>query len=203
MTTTSRPLSNSWLQRNDSRVSRFSRFLPVAARQFFFDIARPSRATPFSLSRQSTVKQLSRLRCALPNTRAKAAALSNRFSLQNRYGELPALMGCCSAAVKPAESLRRQFGAALRAAALQYEAASLRRHAGTKTMGACALDCAWLKCAFHCPVPKSETISRRPKSALFLEGRQGYADGFTVSIDASGGFSTDGIDCRVHVRKPY
>ena len=36
-----------------------------------------------------------------------------------------------------------------------------------------------------------------------LDGRQGYLDAITESIDAYGGGPADGIDCRVHIRKPY
>lgn len=47
----------------------------------------------------------------------------------------------------------RQAVAALGTAALEYEAATLRRHAGAKTMGALAFQVAGLKGAFHCLVP--------------------------------------------------
>ena len=68
--------------------------------------------------------------------------------------------------------LRRQPCAAFCAAALEDEAPRLRRHAGTETMGARALDFAGLVCAFHGLFPTG-----------FSEGRQGYADGPGVSID--------------------
>ena len=48
--------------------------------------------------------------------------------------------------------LRRELGAAFRAAALQDEASGFRCHAGTETVRACALDFAWLIRTFHLPV---------------------------------------------------
>jgi len=74
-------------------------FLFVAARQFFFEIARPSRAPPPSFSRDRTVNHLSLLRVAFLNTRPYAAASSNRLSLRKRYCELPAKVECVIAAV--------------------------------------------------------------------------------------------------------
>jgi len=69
---------------------RFILFRRVAARQFFFEIARPSRAAPPSLARHRTVNHWSRPRRAFLKTRPNAAAFSSRCCLRNRYGELPA-----------------------------------------------------------------------------------------------------------------
>ena len=93
ITTTSRPASSAWCCRNDSRTTRFILFLPVAARQFFFEIANPSLAMPLSLSLQSTVNHLSRLRVAFLKTREYAAASSSRLSFWSRNRELPANAG--------------------------------------------------------------------------------------------------------------
>jgi hypothetical protein len=60
---------------------RFIRFRPVACRQCFFDIAKPSRAMSRPFFRASTVNHLSLLRVAFLNTRPNASALSSRFSL--------------------------------------------------------------------------------------------------------------------------
>jgi hypothetical protein len=46
-------------------------------------------------------------------------------------------------------------------------------------VGACALDFAGLECAFHCFYLDRNPLLR----AGFSEGRQGYSDAQTVSID--------------------
>ena len=84
--------------------------------------------------------------------------------------------------------LRRQPCAAFCAAALQDEAAGLRRHTGTEAVRACALDLAGLICAFHnlsrCPLQGPKIWSKTgPCLAVLQEGRQGYADAQTVSIE--------------------
>ena len=90
-------------------------FLALAARQFFFEIAKPSRGTPNraalpSLLRHSTVNTLSLLRLAFLKTRPYAAASSSRFSLRKRYGELLTNKGCLSAAeIAYGVSLARPF----------------------------------------------------------------------------------------------
>ena len=93
ITTTSSPASSAWCCRNDSRTTRLILFLPVAGRQFFFEIARPSLAASVSLPRQSTVNQRSRLRVAFLNTREYAAASRSRCSFWSRNRELPANAG--------------------------------------------------------------------------------------------------------------
>ena len=84
ITTTSRPASNACCWRNDSRIIRLMRFLPVALRQCFLEIARPSLAMLCLLRLHNTVKYSSRLRVARSNTRPKAAASSSRCCLVNR-----------------------------------------------------------------------------------------------------------------------
>ena len=125
------------------------RFLALALRQCFFEIAIPSRQISSLLSRQSTVKNLSRLRVAFLNTRPKAAASSNRLVFRNRRLLPLVRLDFCCVVVAFAYALRRQLRAAFGAAALEYKAPGFSGHAGTKTVGACALDFAGLECAFH------------------------------------------------------
>ena len=98
MTTMSSPPSRACVLRKLSRTWRLIRLRAVAARQFFFEIARPRRPCTPSLSRLRTVNHLSRLRVAFLNTRPNAAASSRRLSLRNWYGELPATAEYRSAA---------------------------------------------------------------------------------------------------------
>jgi len=101
------------------------------------------------LSRQSTVNNLSWLRVAFLNTRPKAAASGNRFVFRNRrLLPLVRLVFCC-VVVTVAYELWRQLRAAFCAAALEYEAPGFSGHAGTESVGACALDFAGLESAFH------------------------------------------------------
>jgi hypothetical protein len=94
--------------------------------------------------------------------------------------------------VTVARALRRQLRAAFRTAALEYEAPCFRCHTGTKSMRSRAFDFAGLKCAFHYVY-----LDHYPaKKAGFSEGRQGYSDGQTVSIDGCKPWSFS-IDCRV------
>jgi len=82
-----------WCKRNDSRTMRLSRLRPTAKRQFFFEMASPSRGpltpgppTPEQsaleqsarAARYKTVNSASRLRRALPKTRVYAAASCSR-----------------------------------------------------------------------------------------------------------------------------
>jgi len=158
---------------------RFMRFLCVAGRQCFLEIARPSLGTFRSLRLYNTVNNLSRLRPAFSNTRPKAAASSSRLSFLNR---LPGLLfwSVCGVVVTVTEVLRRQPCAALGAAPLDYKAPGLGRHAGTESMRTSALQFAWLESAFHWLVTWY-LAGRNP--AVLLEGRQGYAGDQTVSID--------------------
>ena len=80
----SRPAKSACRCRNDSLINLLIRFRPVARRQCFLEIARPSLGLLCSLRLHSTVNNLSRLRVAFSNTRPKAAASSNRLSLENR-----------------------------------------------------------------------------------------------------------------------
>jgi hypothetical protein len=125
------------------------RFLAVALRHCFFDMARPSLAISSWLSRHSTVKNLSRLRVAFLKTRPKAAASGSRFCFWNRKPEPLVNPVFGVVVVTVAGALRRQLHAAFRAAALEHQASTLGGHACTKSMGAGALDFAGLKCAFH------------------------------------------------------
>ena len=70
-------------------MMRLILFLVVAARQCFFEIARPSRAASLLFRLQSTVNHRSRLRVAFLNTRPNAAASGSRLLCRNRCGELP------------------------------------------------------------------------------------------------------------------
>lgn len=179
ITTISSPCSSSGCFRKDSRITLFIRLRAVALRQCFFEIARPSRAMSSLLSRQSTVKNLSRLRVAFLNTRPKAAASSSRFAFLNRKPLLLVNPEFWFVVVTVAYTLRRQLRAAFCTAALENEAPGFGCHACTKTVGACALDLAGLECAFHCFY-----LDRNPlRRAGFSEGRQGYSDAQTVSID--------------------
>ncbi len=150
MMTMSSPSSLSGLFRKDSRTTLLMRFRVIALRQCFFEIARPSRATPSLLSRQSTVKNLSRLRRAFLNTRPKAAASSSRFVFWNRRPLLLVSPVFWFVVVTVAYTLRRQLRAAFCAAALENESPGFGCHACTEPVGACALDFAGLECAFHC-----------------------------------------------------
>ena len=185
---------------------RFIRFLPVARRQCFFEIASPSLATSRPFEQLITVKYLSRLRPRVRKTRENAAASSKRFSFRNRCLGLPGVARWSSAAMTGVlavsrEGLRRQLGAAFGAPALEDEAAGLRGHASTKSVRPGAFDLARLIGAFHGFKPAVP----RPLSGRSRRGRQGYADGFFVSIEpptapripASGGALTDGIDWPV------
>ena len=125
------------------------RFLVLALRQCFFEIAIPSRQVSSLLSRQSTVKNLSRLRVAFLNTRPKAAASSKRLVFRNRRLLPLVRLEFCCVVVTVAYGLWRQLRAAFCAAALEYEAPGFGGHACAETVGACALDFAGLKCAFH------------------------------------------------------
>ncbi len=151
----SRPPNSAWCRLNDSLAIRLIKFLVVALRQCFFDIARPSLARTMPLSREITVNHLSRLRFAFSNTRPYAAAVNNRFSRRNRFALLRALSfsnpGFGGAGLSPGRVLRRQFSAALGAAALQDETACLGRHTGAEAMRACALQFAGLIRTFHLP----------------------------------------------------
>lgn len=102
MTTMSSPASAAWCCRNDSLTMRLILFLDVAARQCFFEMARPSRAVSVLLSMHSTVNHLSRLRVAFLKTRPNAAASNSRLLLRNRYGPLPGDCKCLSAVVTTA-----------------------------------------------------------------------------------------------------
>jgi hypothetical protein len=81
------------------------------------------------------------------NTRPKAAAVSKRFVFLNRRPLLLVNPEFCFVVV--AVALRRQLRTAFGAAALEDETPGFRRHSGTKSVCACALDSAGLKCAFH------------------------------------------------------
>ena len=90
------------------------RFLADAWRQFFLEIASPKRATSLSLSLQSTVNHLSRLRVAFLKTRRNARAFNSRLALVNRYSELPANVDRLSAVVTIAlEALPTGYGVSL------------------------------------------------------------------------------------------
>ena len=88
------------------------RFLVLALRQCFFEIAIPSRQVSSLLSRQSTVKNLSRLRVAFLNTRPKAAASSKRLVFRNRRLLPLVRREFCCVVVTVAYGLRRQLRAA-------------------------------------------------------------------------------------------
>jgi len=126
------------------------RFRAVALRQCFFEMANPSRPISSLLSRQSTVKNLSRLRVAFLNTRPKAAASSIRFVFWNRKPLLLVNPEFCFVVVTVAYTLRRQLRAAFSTAALENESPGFSCHACAEPVGACALDFAGLECAFHC-----------------------------------------------------
>ena len=83
-TTMSSPVSASACWRNDSRTSRFKRFLSQALRQCFLDIASPSLAWSMPLFLAKTVNKLSRLLLALANTWLNASAPGKRLALVNR-----------------------------------------------------------------------------------------------------------------------
>ena len=63
---------------------RFSRLRPVASRQFFFDMAIPSRGASVCRVRYRTVKYSSLLRLAFLKTRPNAAWSNKRFCRVNR-----------------------------------------------------------------------------------------------------------------------
>src|SRR5690606_4815965 len=84
-TTMSSPASSSACWRNDSRTSRFKRFLSQAFRQCFLDIASPSLAWSIPFSLDKTVNSLSRLLLALANTRLNASAPGKRLALLKRW----------------------------------------------------------------------------------------------------------------------
>jgi hypothetical protein len=179
ITTISRPASAIWCWRNDSRIMRFTRFLCVARRQCFLEIARPSLALSRLLGLYNTVNNLSRLRPAFANTRPKAAASSSRLSLVKRLpGQL--VLSVSGVVVTVTRRLRRQPCTAFGAPALDDKASGLGRHAGTESMRTSALQFAGLESAFHWLVTWY-LAGRNP--AVLLEGRQGYAGGQTVSID--------------------
>jgi len=170
MTTISRLPRSAWWCLNDSLTIRFIRFLAVAFRQCFLEIASPSLAPTQPLSLQSTVNHLSRLRFAFWNTRPKAAAVSNRSCLLNRRRAVgdslrdvscsnPVLLSPCC---RPRGGLRRQLGAALGAAALENKTARLGRHTGAETMRACALQFARLIRTFHVPATCVSGRRKRP-----------------------------------------
>jgi hypothetical protein len=149
MMTMSSPSSSVGWVRKDSRMTLLIRFLDVALRQCFLEMARPSRACSSLLARQSTVKNLSRLRVAFLNTRPKAAASNSRFTFWNRRPLLLVNPVFWFVVVTVAYTLRRQLRAAFCAAALENESPGFGGHTGTKTVGACAFDFAGLVCAFH------------------------------------------------------
>jgi len=169
----STPFSSAWCCLNDSLTMRFIVFLDVAFRQCFFETASPSLASCPSLSRQSTVNHLSRLRFAFSNTRPNAAALSNRLCRRNRNNALRDLLGSnpeggCAAS-EAGGRLRRQLRATLGAAALEHKAAGLCRHTGTEAMRACALQSAGLIRTFH--VPATCGFGRCPDAARKRAGK--------------------------------
>ena len=183
MTTTSTPASCSWCCRKDSRTMRLILFRAVACRQLFLEIANPSRATPPLLSLQSTVNHLSRLRVACLNTRPKAAALSSRFSLRNRYIELRACGACLSAVVMTA-FWQSGYGVSL-------ARPLARRRLRTRRPAFVAIRARnpWLRARlillgwyvrFIGLYPAARSAAAIPRSG----GRQGYADGPGVSIDS-------------------
>ena len=69
--------------------------------------------------------------------------------MRNRNPSLLVNPKFCVVVVTIVVALRCQLRAALGAAALENESPSLGGHAGTETVGSCALDFAGLKGAFH------------------------------------------------------
>ena len=111
MTTMSSPASVAWCCRNDSLTMRLILFLDAAARQCFFEMARPSRAVSVLLSMHSTVNHLSRQRVAVLKTRPNAAASNSRLLLRNRYGALPGNCKCLFAVVTIAfDAIELRYG---------------------------------------------------------------------------------------------
>ena len=88
ITTTSSPDNSACCRRKDSRTTLLMRFLAVARRQRFLEMARPSLAVSVSFRRYSTVNSVSRLRVAASNTRPKSAASSSRLSFVNRLRDV-------------------------------------------------------------------------------------------------------------------
>lgn len=159
---------------------RFILFLPVAARQCFLEIARPSRASPVSFSRLRTVNHLSLLRLALSNTRPYALASSSRLLRRSCWDGRFCLSASWFAVVGPPPGervplLRSKLGAALRAAPLENEAAGFRSHTGTKPVGACALDLARLIRTFHCLVPGDLSAFCGPRTRRAARVRRWFA----------------------------
>ena len=114
MTTMSRPASAAWCCRNDSLTMRLILFLAVAARQCFFEMARPSRALSVLLCLHSTVNHLSRLRVAFLKTRPNAAASNSRLLLRNRHGVPPPNCNCWFAVVTIAfDAIEPGYGVSL------------------------------------------------------------------------------------------
>jgi hypothetical protein len=193
MTTMSRPASCCEWCRNDSRIILLMRFRAVALRQCFFEMARPSLAISSLLSRQSTVNNLSRLRVAFLNTRPKAAALSSRFVFWNRYALLLLVrLGLCFVVVTAVfcygVSCARPFA---------------RRRFSTRRPAFVAIRARkpWVRARLILLgwnvrfMTYTWIINRRVWSG-FSEGRQGYSDAQTVSIDGCKPWNFS-IDCPV------
>lgn len=164
-----------WCCLNDSLTMRLILLRPVACRQFFFEIAKPSRATSLFVSLHRTVNHSSRLRTACLNTRPNAAASRSRLPRRNRCNELPVSPCSLSAAAMTARKryrgLRGQLRAALGAPTIQHQTPGLGGHAGTEPVCACALQCAGLIRTFHLP---GTWCSAGKTRAGDSEGRQAY-----------------------------
>ena len=134
--------------RNDSLIIRFKRFLLDARRQFFLPIARPSRGSLLLLARYSTVNILSRLRPACLNTRPNDALSASRFWRLKRKS-VRSVLSRFVAGCPGLPHLRRQLRPTFGATAFQYKTTGLGCHACSKSVRACPLQCAGLKCTFH------------------------------------------------------
>src|SRR5690606_15580075 len=134
--------SDSWLSRNESRITRFSRLRSTDSLTLFLPITSPRRGWPRSLAR---ARSRTFLPGALPlgesNTALKCRGVSRRFSRpKSRLTIRSGLSG-------------GQTLAALGATTRQDGAAVLGGHAGTETMVASALEGAGLESAFHGDLP--------------------------------------------------
>ncbi len=169
ITTMSRPARDAWCSRNDSLITRLIRFRAVARRQFFFEIASPSLASRSSLCLHKTVNNVSRLArgpCKHPVERCRIEEPVGLFRTAccGRWSSLGVIaVVIVTGRFRGLTALRRQPCAAFCAATLEHEPPGFGGHAGTKSVGACALDFAGLKCAFHGRLPGSYggTVTRR------------------------------------------
>lgn len=143
----SRPGNSCLCCLNDSLIILFSRFRPVASRQFFLLTARPSRGSLVRFGRKRTVNIWSRLRSASLKTRLKASLSGSRLRRLNRLS----VAGLLSVAYtdRSTNASGRQLRPSLRATALQHEAAGLRCHSRSESMRTSPLESAGLKCSFH------------------------------------------------------